>query len=154
MDYLSYFDFSSEPFSNAPLTRFFYYASRQHSEALERLKYAASSMKGLAILIGDIGLGKTTLARRMLEALPEEDYEAAMLVVVHGGITPNWLLKRIASQLHQTEHLLGRDIPGQTLLGLSDDPSGIGLHELNPPGNVENRRDPVVPCRESRFHFL
>ncbi|MBC7795173.1 MAG: AAA family ATPase, partial [Clostridia bacterium] len=98
MEYLDYFQLSSEPFSNAPLSRF-YFASRQHTEALNRLMYAASSMKGLAILIGDIGHGKTTLARRMLDALPESEYEAAMLVIVHAGITPNWLLKRIASQL-------------------------------------------------------
>jgi type II secretory pathway predicted ATPase ExeA len=98
MDYLDYFGLESEPFSNAPLSRF-YYASRHHTEALERLRYAASTMKGLAILIGEIGLGKTTLARRMLELLPEEEYEAAMLVIVHAGVTANWLLKRIAIQL-------------------------------------------------------
>ncbi len=98
MDYLEYFELSSEPFSNAPLSRL-YFASRQHTEALERLRHAAASMRGLALLIGDIGLGKTTLARRMLESLPEEEYEAAMLVIVHAGITPNWLLKRIAIQL-------------------------------------------------------
>jgi type II secretory pathway predicted ATPase ExeA len=98
MDYLDYFGLESEPFSNAPLSRF-YFASRHHTEALERLRYAASTMKGLAILIGEIGLGKTTLARRMLELLPEEEYEAAMLVIVHAGVTANWLLKRIAIQL-------------------------------------------------------
>ncbi|MBI5510041.1 MAG: AAA family ATPase [Deltaproteobacteria bacterium] len=98
MDYLSYFDLAAEPFSNAPLARF-YYGSQQHTDALDRLRYAASTMKGLAILIGDIGLGKTTLARRMLESLPESEYEAALLVIVHAGITPNWLLKRIAIQL-------------------------------------------------------
>lgn len=102
MEYLDYFQLTSEPFSNAPLSRF-YFASRQHTEALNRLMYAASSMKGLAILIGDIGHGKTTLARRMLDALPESEYEAAMLVIVHAGITPNWLLKRIASQLGVSE---------------------------------------------------
>lgn len=98
MDYLSYFDLTAEPFSNAPLSRF-YFGSRQHADALERLKYGAATMKGLAILVGDIGLGKTTLARRLLESLPDSEYEAAMLVMVHAGITPNWLLKRIAIQL-------------------------------------------------------
>src|SRR5689334_5565103 len=56
-------------------------------------------MKGLAILVGDIGAGKTTLARRMLDSLPEAEYEAALLVIIHSGITANWLLKRIALQL-------------------------------------------------------
>src|SRR5882762_4498747 len=36
-------------------------------------------MKGLSVLIGDIGAGKTTLARRMLDSLPEEEYEPALL---------------------------------------------------------------------------
>jgi general secretion pathway protein A len=56
-------------------------------------------MKGLAVLVGDIGAGKTTLARRMLDALPEDEYEAALLVIIHSGITASWLLKRIALQL-------------------------------------------------------
>ncbi len=98
MDYLEYFGLTSEPFSHAPNSRF-YYSSRQHTDALKRLLYVAQTMKGLAILVGDIGHGKTTLARRMLDALPENEFEAAMLVIVHAGITPNWLLKRIASQL-------------------------------------------------------
>jgi type II secretory pathway predicted ATPase ExeA len=49
--------------------------------------------------VGDIGAGKTTLARRMLDSLPEEEYEAALLVIIHSGITAGWLLKRIALQL-------------------------------------------------------
>src|SRR5689334_2667180 len=64
-----------------------------------RLTHAVSGMKGLAILVGDIGAGKTTLARRMLDSLPEEEYEAALLVIIHSGITASWLLKRIALQL-------------------------------------------------------
>src|SRR5512140_3814377 len=64
-----------------------------------RLTHAVSGMKGLAILVGDIGAGKTTLARRMLDALPEQEYEAALLVIIHSGITAGWLLRRIALQL-------------------------------------------------------
>ncbi|HEX9308656.1 MAG TPA: AAA family ATPase, partial [Anaeromyxobacter sp.] len=63
------------------------------------LTHAVSGMKGLAVLVGDIGAGKTTLARRMLDSLPEEEYEAALLVIIHSGITASWLLKRIALQL-------------------------------------------------------
>src|SRR3984957_14114893 len=98
MNYLEFFELTSEPFSNAPVSRF-YYNSPQHAQALTRLLHAVEHMKGLAILIGDIGRGKTTLARRMLDALPENEYEAALLVIIHSGITANWLLKRIALQL-------------------------------------------------------
>src|SRR5688572_13146556 len=98
MTYLDFFELSQEPFSNAPVSRF-YYNSPQHSQALLRLQHAVSYMKGLSILIGDIGAGKTTLARRMLDSLPESEYEAALLVIIHSGITANWLLRRIAMQL-------------------------------------------------------
>src|SRR5512132_1874216 len=98
MTYLDYFQLNQEPFSNAPVSRF-YYHSPQHSEALTRLVHAVGYMKGLSILVGDIGAGKTTLARRMLDSLPESEYEAALLVIIHSGITASWLLKRIALQL-------------------------------------------------------
>ncbi len=98
MNFLEHYGMAQEPFSNAPVSRF-YYNSRQHAEALTRLTYAVDSMKGLAVLVGQIGHGKTTLARRMLDALPEDKFEAAMLVIVHSGITANWLLRRIALQL-------------------------------------------------------
>ncbi len=98
MNYLEYYELSQEAFSNAPVSRF-YYSSAQHAQALMRLTHAVSGMKGLAVLVGDIGAGKTTLARRMLDSLPEEEYEAALLVIIHSGITASWLLKRIALQL-------------------------------------------------------
>ncbi len=98
MDYLEFFGLNKEPFSNAPDVRF-YFNSAQHQKAMLRLTYAVDSMKGFAILIGDIGTGKTTLARMMLDALPEEAYESALLVIIHSGITADWLLKKIALQL-------------------------------------------------------
>jgi general secretion pathway protein A len=98
LNYLEFYELAQEPFSNAPVSRF-YYSSGQHAQALMRLAHAASQMKGLALLVGDIGAGKTTLARRLLDSLPEDEYEAALLVIVHSGITPHWLLRRIALQL-------------------------------------------------------
>ncbi|RME26923.1 MAG: AAA family ATPase [Deltaproteobacteria bacterium] len=98
MNYLKYFQLEQEPFSNAPVTRF-YYNSAQHARAMSRLMFAVDNMRGLAVCVGNIGAGKTTLARRMLDNLPEEQYEAALLVIIHSGITASWLLKRIALQL-------------------------------------------------------
>ena len=98
MNYLEYHGLAQEPFSNAPVTTY-YFNSEQHQKALSKLMFAASNMKGLAVLTGEIGTGKTTLARRMLDNLPEEEYEAALLVIIHAGINANWLLRRIALQL-------------------------------------------------------
>lgn len=98
MSYVEHFGLDREPFSNAPDARF-YYDSEQHRQALVRLMYAVDSNKGLAVLIGGVGTGKTTLARRVLDNLPEERYESSLLVMVHSGITPEWILTRIAMQL-------------------------------------------------------
>ncbi|MBI5526319.1 MAG: AAA family ATPase [Deltaproteobacteria bacterium] len=98
MNYLEYHGLEQEPFSNAPVTNY-YFNSEQHQKALSKLMFAASNMKGLMVLTGEIGTGKTTLARRMLDNLPEEEYEAALLVIIHAGITAPWLLRRIALQL-------------------------------------------------------
>ncbi len=98
MNYLDYYELSQEPFSNAPVARF-YFNSTQHAQALVRLNHVCAQMKGLGILVGDIGAGKTTLARRLLDSLPESEYEAALLVIIHSGVTASWLLKRIALQL-------------------------------------------------------
>ena len=98
MNYLDYYELAQEPFSNAPVSRF-YFNSPQHSQALVRLTHICAQMKGLGILVGDIGAGKTTLARRLLDSLPEAEYEAALLLIIHSGVTASWLLKRIALQL-------------------------------------------------------
>jgi type II secretory pathway predicted ATPase ExeA len=112
VNYLDYYELAQEPFSNAPVSRF-YFNSPQHAQALVRLTHVCGQMKGLGILVGDIGAGKTTLARRLLDSLPEKEYEAALLVIIHSGVTASWLLKRIALQL-------GVDSPSEdklTLLG-------------------------------------
>ena len=110
MNYLKYYGLALEPFTNAPVSRF-YYNSKQHAEAMVKLMFAVHNMRGLAVVEGDVGTGKTTLARRMLEHLPEKEYEAALLVIVHSAVTADWLLRRIATQL-------GVDKPANNKLSL------------------------------------
>lgn len=98
MGYIEHFNFDREPFSNAPNDKF-YFDSDQHNQALLRLKYSVDSDKGLAVLVGGVGTGKTTLARRMLDNLPFEKYESSLLVMIHSAITPEWIMSRICMQL-------------------------------------------------------
>ncbi len=98
MSYIEFYKLKEQPFTNTVDTKF-YYNSVQHSEALLRLKHAINTMKGLAVLVGGIGTGKTTLARRMLDELSEKEFESALLVIIHSNITPEWLLKKILIQL-------------------------------------------------------
>lgn len=98
MDFLEFYSLKEHPFSNAIDSRF-YFNSSLHSEALLRLKYSVDSMKGLSVVVGEVGTGKTTLARRMLDELDESRYEAALLIVLHTSVTSDWLLKKIAQQV-------------------------------------------------------
>lgn len=98
MDYLEYYGLKEHPFTNVVDNKF-YYNSPQVRDALIKLKYAIDTKKGLAVVIGDIGAGKTTLARRLLEELDEARYEATLLVIIHSSVSSEWLLKKFAIQL-------------------------------------------------------
>lgn len=97
MDHLAYYHLNQEPFAVMPLTHF-YFHSDQHDRALQRLKRVVEGMKGLGVLVGNVGTGKSLLARRLLESLSEDEYEVALLVVLHGDVDSNWLVRRIAAQ--------------------------------------------------------
>jgi type II secretory pathway predicted ATPase ExeA len=99
MSYEHFYGLKEQAFSNAPDSRF-YFESNQHSEAMVRLMHAIDTMKGLTVMLGDIGTGKTLLARKALEKLEQDpQYEASLLVIIHTEITAEWMLKRIAHQL-------------------------------------------------------
>ncbi|GAB4413636.1 MAG: hypothetical protein OHK0032_09730 [Thermodesulfovibrionales bacterium] len=98
MDYLEYYSLKEHPFSNIVDNRF-YYSSPQHKNALVKLRYAIETKKGLAVVIGDIGTGKTTLARKLLEELDEARYEATLLVIIHSSVSSEWLLRKFAIQI-------------------------------------------------------
>ena len=98
MSYETYYNLREQPFSNTPDPRFFFEVP-QHADVITRLSYAINTMKGLAVLVGDVGTGKTTLARRLLESLDDEQYESALLVIIHSAITPEWFLRKIALQM-------------------------------------------------------
>ncbi len=98
MNYLDFYHLKEPPFSLSVDERF-YFNSAQHARALVKLKHAVEESRGLGVLVGDLGMGKTTLARKLLEELDEASYEAAMLVVIHPMVTVEWVLQKIAMQV-------------------------------------------------------
>lgn len=66
--YYEYFKIKEEPFSTTPDPRFLYRSSR-HQEALERLNAAVTMRRGVTALVGEPGLGKSTIIRTMLQDL-------------------------------------------------------------------------------------
>ncbi len=95
MDYETFYRLKEHPFSFTTDEKY-YYNSPQHSKALIKLMHSVENQKGLAVLIGDIGTGKTTLSRRLLDQLIQNGYEATLLVIIHSEITSLWFLKKLA----------------------------------------------------------
>ena len=98
MNYLQYFRLNKEPFGHAP-AQDAYFASEAHTRVIDRVVWAVEGMRGLAVVSGDVGHGKTTIARRLVSVLPQANYHTVMVVMVHAGVKPEWLLAHIARQL-------------------------------------------------------
>lgn len=93
--YSQYFGFSELPFTIAPNPRYLY-LSEQHREALASLLYGINSNGGFVLLTGDVGTGKTTVCRCLLEQLPEHA-EVAFILNPKYSITE--LLEAICDEL-------------------------------------------------------
>ncbi|MHC4221721.1 MAG: ExeA family protein, partial [Planctomycetota bacterium] len=76
--YTKYFGLTEEPFSIAANPRFLYMSAR-HREALAHLLYGIRSDSGFVMLTGEVGAGKTTVCRCLLEQLPEDTDVAFIL---------------------------------------------------------------------------
>lgn len=98
MDHLREFGLSRDPFSNAAAEAF-YHESPVHRAAERRLMRGITQHKGLCLLVGDAGAGKSLLARRLLGNLEEEVYEAGLLMILQSDVDATWLLSRVARQL-------------------------------------------------------
>ena len=74
----SHFGFSSSPFALNPDPAFFF-ASKGHARALAYLKYGVFQREGFIVVTGEIGSGKTTLVRALLENLNADEVVAAQV---------------------------------------------------------------------------
>lgn len=71
MNYYSVLNLQREPFSTSPDPTFFY-LSESHKKALFRTEIAVRLKRGLGIILGDIGTGKTTLSRKLFQTFGHE----------------------------------------------------------------------------------
>lgn len=68
--YSAYFGLTENPFSLTPDPRFLF-MSQRHREALAHLMYGMGERGGFVLLTGEVGTGKTTLCRSLLEQVPD-----------------------------------------------------------------------------------
>jgi general secretion pathway protein A len=94
--YESHWGLRAAPFQNVPDPNFFF-LSDQHREGLARLLYTVRHNKGAALLIGDVGCGKTTLSRAFIVQLAEEKYDIGL--ITNPSLPGNDFLEEIDLQL-------------------------------------------------------
>jgi type II secretory pathway predicted ATPase ExeA len=97
MDYLKFYKLGAEPFRNE-LDAKFYFESKAHARTRIRLVRAVIQRKGLAVLIGEAGCGKTTLAHNLEASLHGAEFLVRRISIPRSDCTGGWLLGKIASE--------------------------------------------------------
>lgn len=93
--YEDFYGFQAPPFNITPDPRFLFFSTR-HREAYDHLLFGITQRKGFVQLTGEVGAGKTTLCRAILEQLGDE-YETAL--VLNPVMTSIQLLRTILREL-------------------------------------------------------
>jgi general secretion pathway protein A len=93
--YEPFFGLDAKPFAVTPDPRFLY-SSRSHREALAALVYGVKERRGFIRLVGEVGTGKTTLLRALLEGL---DVSIRTVLITHTTIDRDGLLRMILHDL-------------------------------------------------------
>ena len=83
MDYFGLLNLNREPFSNSPDPDFFFH-SRQHMDCLQKLELSLLLRRGLNVIIGEVGTGKTTLCRQLIRRFAQkEEIETHLILDPH-----------------------------------------------------------------------
>jgi general secretion pathway protein A len=94
--YTSFFGLQEKPFAITPDPRYLYLSER-HAEALAHLMYGINEAGGFIQLTGEVGTGKTTVIRSLLEQLPGH---ADVALILNPRVTPAEFLLTICEELH------------------------------------------------------
>ena len=138
--YEPFFGLDSSPFGLTPDPRFLF-RSRVHHEILSLLLYGVTTSKGVMLLLGDVGTGKTTLCRALLRELPAEA-ESVLLLNPHlsetelvGAILDDLGLERRGKTRGElmtvlSQHLLAAGGQGKTVVVVVDEAQHMSVEAL------------------------
>lgn len=96
--YTSFFGLDEKPFAITPDPRYLY-LSEQHAEALAHLTYGIKEAGGFIQLTGEVGTGKTTIVRSLLQQLPAN---CDVALILNPTVSPVEFLLAICDELHVT----------------------------------------------------
>jgi len=155
--YEGHFGFKSKPFALTPDPAFLY-PSRQHAMALTMLEYGLESQAAFSLLTGDIGSGKTTLVRRLIQQLGNQVL-VGLISNTHGSFKSihGWALSALSiapaddSEIAKYEALVDafmrEHAQGRRTLLIIDEAQNLSvdvLEELRLLSNANTERDLIL----------
>ncbi len=112
MEYYKLLQLKREPFSNSPDPEYFFLSSR-HQECLQKLELALRLKRGLNVVIGDVGTGKTTLCRELIRKFAAEPNIETHLILDPSFSSAEEFLRLLYTLFHAKE--AAPDMPVMTL---------------------------------------
>ncbi|MCX6743256.1 MAG: AAA family ATPase [Candidatus Parcubacteria bacterium] len=155
--YEKFYGFSEKPFNTTPDSKFFF-PSAKHTEALNSLIYALNERKGFVVITGEIGAGKTTVYRTMLNKL---DLNTRVAVITNTHLTPKELIaetldefeieykggtkQKLLSQLNN--YLIGQLASDMNVVLIIDEAQNLPpkvLEEVRMLSNLETEKEKLI----------
>lgn len=99
MDYFSILNLQEEPFSNSPDPQFFF-QSRMHQGCLQKLELSIRLRRGMSVVLGEVGTGKTTLCRHLIRELAGDAATETHVILDPGFPDSRSFLHFLASTFH------------------------------------------------------
>lgn len=156
--YYEFYGFKEPPFNLTPNSRFFF-ASHKHTEALDSLLYAINQRKGFIVITGEIGSGKTTVCRTLLNKLDKQT-EIALVTNTHLNskdllmtlledleieFQPGWSKARLLSGLN--DYLIAQAQRDHNVVLIIDEAQNLKpavLEEIRMLSNLETETDKLL----------
>ncbi|MDP2831310.1 MAG: AAA family ATPase [Candidatus Omnitrophota bacterium] len=155
--YCKYYQLKERPF-NVTSDPAFFFSSKKHKEALSHLLYGVSQRKGIIVLTGEIGTGKTTICRFFLNQIGKNVKTAFILnptfseiqllesIVKDFGINPNHKTK-LGMVLELNNFLLRESNAGNNLVLIIDEAQNLKpslLEQVRLLSNLETEKDKLL----------
>ncbi len=156
--YCTYYGFKEKPFNITPNPRFLY-LSKNHKEAFAHLLYGINNHSGFIELTGEVGTGKTTILRTILEQLDDESHCTALILnpclsslellrninrefaIPHDGLENGALLEEL------NRFLLAENRDGRTVVLVIDEAQNLApqvLEQIRLISNLETESDKLI----------
>lgn len=156
--YCNYYGFKEKPFQITPNPRFLY-LSRNHREAFAHLLYGINAHGGFIELTGEVGTGKTTVLRTLLEQLGDSTHRTALILnpclsapellrsinrefgIPHEGLENGALLDEL------NRFLLRENREGKTVVLVIDEAQNLApqvLEQIRLISNLETETDKLI----------